>query len=183
MDKTEAFEKLQAEFDELAISPTDEGLVELITCRPDFGERQMLEAAEIDLQKGLIGDNWHVRPSRHTEDGGPHMGCQITLMNSKVIDLITHDKEKWMWAGDNLFVDFDLSLENLPIGQQIQVGEVALEVSEMPHNACGKFNQYFGSAATKVINSREGRRLRWRGVNMRIIQGGTIKVGDVVRKK
>ncbi len=163
-------------------SPQDNGTVEMIVCRPDEGERLQLEQAELDMTEGMKGDNWLARGSRHTDDGRAMIEAQITLMNSRTIDAIAQDREKWALAGDQLFVDFDLSAENLPVGQQIAIGTAILEVSEVPHNGCGKFTERFGSEATRFVNSKEGRANRRRGVNTRVVQAGTINIGDSITK-
>ena len=103
-------------------------------------------------------------------------------MNSRVIQHITHDKSLWHWAGDQFFVDMDLSLENLPPGQRVQMGTAVLEVSALPHTGCAKFVTRFGKEAHKFVNNTFGSQQRFRGVNMKVIQGGTVKVGDAVKK-
>jgi MOSC domain-containing protein YiiM len=85
-------------------------------------------------------------------------------------------------AGDQLYLDIDLSADNLPVGQQLAIGTVILEVTDEPHTGCGKFTERFGSHATRFVNSKEGRQLRRRGVNTRVVQGGTIRSGDTVVK-
>lgn len=177
-----ALPDLETGLAELGTSPQDNGTVAMIVCRPDFGQRQVLEAAEIDTTQGLVGDNWLTRGSRHTEDSSANPGQQIAIMNSRVIQAITLDESRWALAGDQLFLDLDLSAENLPPGQRITVGTVVLEISEIPHNGCGKFTERFGSGATHFVNSKEGRELRRRGVNARVIQSGTVRTGDIVKK-
>ncbi|MBZ0280196.1 MAG: MOSC domain-containing protein [Anaerolineae bacterium] len=177
-----ALPDLEAGLAELGASPQDNGTVAMIVRRPEFGQRQVLEAAEIDTTQGLIGDNWLTRGSRHTEDGSANPGQQIAIMNSRVIQAIAQDESRWALAGDQLFLDLDLSAENLPPGQRIAVGTAVLEISEIPHNGCGKFTERFGSGATHFVNSKEGRELRRRGVNARVIQSGTVRAGDTVKK-
>ena len=175
---------IQQVLDELGASPQDNGTVELIVCRPNQGERRVLEQAELNPIEGLVGDNWLSRGSRHTEDGTAHPGMQIAVMNSRTIQAIAEDddKSKWAMAGDQLYLDFDISADNLPVGQQIAIGSVILEVTDVPHTGCGKFTERFGSHATRFVNSKEGRHNRRRGVNMRVVQGGTICTGDTVVK-
>jgi hypothetical protein len=173
---------IQDALDELGVSPQDNGTVEMIVRRPNHGEREILQEAHFSTDTGLDGDNWLTRGSKNTEDGSAHPGMQVAIMNSRVIQAIEPDKSRWSMAGDQLFLDLDLSAENLPIGQQIAIGNVILEVSEMPHNGCGKFTERFGSAATHFVNSKEGRANRRRGVNARVVQGGTLRMGDKVTK-
>jgi hypothetical protein len=167
---------------ELGESPTDHGRVELIVCRPDIGERRVLEQAELDTVQGLSGDNWLARGSRHTQDGSANSEAQITLMNSRVIQAIAQERSRWPLAGDQLYVDLDLSVDNLPPGQRIAVGTAVLEISAVPHTGCAKFTERFGSDAIRFVNSPEGRQQRRRGVNARVIQAGVVRVGDPVAK-
>lgn len=175
-------EQLQAEYDAMEKSPADNGRVEMIVCRPDNGERTVLQEATFNTEVGLVGDNWLARGSRHTEDGTAHPGMQVAIMNSRVIDLIAEDESRWQLAGDQLYLDLDLSAENLPVGQRIALGSVILEVTDVPHNGCGKFTARFGRGATRFVNSTAGRAMRMRGVNTRVVQGGGVRAGDLVQK-
>jgi hypothetical protein len=175
-------QELQDGLIELGASPQDRGILEMIVCRPAIGERLILERAELDLIDGLIGDNWRTRGSKHTEDGSAHPDAQITIMNSRTIQSITQDRSRWPLAGDQLFIDLDLSVENLPAGQRIAIGTAILEVTSKPHNGCQKFTERFGHDAIRLVNSPEGRQMRRRGVNARVVQAGTICVGDMVTK-
>ncbi len=174
--------EIEVQLLELGKSPQDNGLLELIVSRPDLGERQVLEQAELNAEFGLLGDNWLTRGSRHTDDGSSNPAVQITLMNRRVIQAIEPDRDRWPLAGDQLFVDFDLSADNLPAGQRIRIGSVVLEISQEPHTGCKKFNERFGSEATRLVNSPAGRQQRRRGVNARVIQPGTVTVGDAIIK-
>jgi MOSC domain-containing protein YiiM len=81
-------------------------------------------------------------------------------------------------AGDQLYVDLDISVNNLPAGSLLAVGEAMLEVSEDPHLGCAKFLERFGAEAMRFVNSRIGRQLRLRGMNTRIVVPGTVRLGD-----
>ncbi|HXJ76584.1 MAG TPA: MOSC domain-containing protein, partial [Candidatus Dormibacteraeota bacterium] len=131
---------------------------------------------------GLIGDNWKARGSRSTPDGSANPEMQLNVMNARVIELLAQDKERWALAGDQLFVDFDLSQINAPPGTRLALGSTVIEISALPHTGCQKFRARFGPAALRFVNSPEGRQLRLRGVNARIIQPGVVRVGDVVKK-
>jgi MOSC domain-containing protein YiiM len=106
---------------------------------------------------------------------------QITLMNARVAALVAGDPERRQLAGDQLFVDFDLSVANLPPGTRLSVGSATLEVSDQPHLGCGKFAARFGVDALKFVNSAVGRELNLRGVNARVVAGGPIRTGDPIR--
>lgn len=144
----------------------------------------MLERSRVDEERGLVDDNWSVRPTSSTEDGGPNPEAQITVMNARATEVVAggDDPDDMAQAGDQLYVDFDLSKANLPPGTRVQVGEAVLEVSELPHLGCGKFAKRFGVDALKAVNSEVGRELRMRGLNARVVSGGEVRVGDAVTK-
>lgn len=175
-------EELEAALDHLRAAPKDDGVLQLIVCRPDVEQRRVLDEAELDPLKGLIGDNWNIRPSSKTLDGSPHPEMQINIMNSRVTALVAQDKDRWQLAGDQLYIDMDLSKENLPAGARIQVGSAVLEVSPLPHTGCHKFVSRFGVEAMKFVNSTVGKELCLRGINAKVVQGGVVKVGQVAKK-
>ena len=175
-------DELEAGLDYIRQSPQDKGVLELIARRPRDNEREALEVGQLNLQSGLEGDNWITRGSSRTTDGTAHPDMQITLMNSRVIALVAGDKERWPLAGDQLYVDLDLSADNLPPGTRLKIGGAVIEVSAQPHTGCAKFIARFGLDAQKFVNSPEGKQLHLRGINARVIQSGTIQVGNLVRK-
>ncbi|HWF19579.1 MAG TPA: MOSC domain-containing protein [Verrucomicrobiae bacterium] len=160
-------------------SPKNDGVLELIACRPKAGERETLETAELHLAEGVVGDNWKMRGAAD-KTANPDM--QVTVMNSRVIALLADDKAHWPLAGDQLYVDFDLSIENLPPGSKVGIGSAILQISPQPHTGCKKFLARFGQDALEFVNSAIGKQLRLRGLNARIVQPGIIRVGDKVRK-
>ncbi len=175
-------QELEAALDHLRQAPKDNGILQLIVCRPEEDQRQEMNEAELDPAKGLIGDNWIVRGSRRTVDGSAHPDMQINIMNARVTALVAQEKERWALAGDQLYIDMDLSKENLPAGSRIQVGSAVLEVSPLPHTGCHKFVARFGLDAMKFVNSEVGKELCLRGINAKVVQAGTVKVGHKVKK-
>lgn len=175
-------EELEAALDHLRKTPKDEGVVELIVCRPQVDVREVLELAELDPAKGLIGDNWGVRPSRRTPDGSPHPDMQINIINSRVAALVAQEKERWSLAGDQFYIDMDLSKENLPAGSRIAIGSAVLEVSPLPHTGCHKFVARFGEDAMKFVNSEVGKELCLRGINAKVVQAGVVRLGSTAKK-
>jgi|ERR1043166_6215897 hypothetical protein len=174
--------ELEAALDHLREAPKDDGVVHLIVRRPDVDQREVLDEAELDVTNGLIGDTWNVRGSRRTPDGSPHPEMQINIMNSRVTALVAQAKERWALAGDQLYIDMDLSKENLPAGSRIAVGSAVLEVSPLPHTGCHKFVSRFGIEAMQFVNSDLGKQMCLRGINARVVQGGTVKVGQTAKK-
>jgi hypothetical protein len=175
-------EALQAGLLALGTSPLNHGRLEMIVCRPDHGERIVKGHAELDLINGLVEDNWRARGSKATEDGSAHPDMQVSIMNSRVIQNLAGDRARWSLAGDQLFIDLDLSAENLPAGQRLAIGGAVLEITGVPHNGCAKFTERFGHAAIRFVNSPEGRLARRRGIFARVVQPGTLAVGDQVIK-
>jgi len=175
-------DELEAGLDEIRRSPSDAGVLELIVRRPCEGAREVLPEAELDASEGLVGDNWKTRGSSRTPDGSPHPDMQLNVMNSRAIALFAQSKDRWQLAGDQLFVDLDLSDESLPPGTRLSVGGAVIEVTPQPHTGCKKFIARFGLDAMKFVNSPAGRQLHLRGINARVVRPGTIRVGDTVRK-
>jgi hypothetical protein len=175
-------EDLRAGLPEILAAPATEGTVELVVRRPSEGEREILEEGVLDVHEGLVGDDWVRRGSSQTADGSPHLGAQVTLMNVRVISLVAGDRDRWPLAGDQLYVDLDLRAENLPPGTRLAVGTAIVEVTDLPHTGCAKFTERFGPAAIRFVNGKPGRALRLRGMYVRVVEGGTVRTGDSIRK-
>ena len=172
--------ELEAGLDHLRAAPRGEGVVALIVRRPTVDERETVDEAELDLEDGLVGDSWR---ARGRSGGRPaNEKAQITVTNARSAALVAGDRERWPLAGDQLFVDFDLSGEHIPPGTQLAVGTAVIEVTDDPHTGCKKFSERFGLEALKFVNSPEGRALNLRGINTRIVQPGTVRVGDAIRR-
>jgi MOSC domain-containing protein YiiM len=174
--------ELETGLDHIRQAPKNHGTLKMIVCRPNVEERAVLQEGRLDLLEGLVGDTWKVRGSRHTPDGSANLQAQITVMNARAIALLAQREERWALAGDQLYIDFDLSEDNIPPGTQLAIGSAIIEVSAQPHSGCKKFSDRFGVEAIKFVNSPEGKRLHLRGINTKVIQPGNIRVGDVVKK-
>lgn len=175
--------ELEAGLDAIRQSPKDEGALQLIVRRPRANERETLEEGQLDLVEGLVGDTWRVRASSRSADKrSPHPDMQLTVMNARAVALVAQDPARWTLAGDQLYVDLDLSAANLPAGTRLRIGTAVIEVTAQPHTGCGKFVERFGLDAMKFVNSPVGRTLNLRGINARVVQAGAIRRGDLVRK-
>ncbi|MDE2818806.1 MAG: MOSC domain-containing protein [Chloroflexota bacterium] len=183
MEAVKSFETLNEAWDQLEKSPGDGGRVEMIARRPEAEQREEVQSARFTAARGLEGDDWLSRAKRKAPDSEPIPETQVTLMNSRVIQLLTDEKSRWAESGDQLFVDLDISMDNLPAGTQLQIGEVILEIGVTPHTGCGKFARRFGAPARKWVMSDAGKHQRLRGVYARVIQDGLITVGDKISKR
>ena len=175
-------EDLEAGLDQIRNSPKDKGVLELIVRRSDIGTREVLEEGELHPAHGLVGDNWSSRGSSRTADGSSHPDMQLNIMNARAISLLAQHKDRWSLAGDQLFIDLDLSTDNLPPGTRLALGTAVIEVTNQPHTGCKKFVERFGPDALKFVSSPVGRQLNVRGINAKVVQPGVIRVGCQVKK-
>lgn len=175
-------EELEGGLEDIAEAPKDRGRLEAIVLRPAFGERKTLNSAELSPDAGIKGDHWAKGCWRSLPDGRPDPDVQVCIMSARVIRLIAGDKANWPPAGDQLFIDLDLSRDNLAPGQRLSLGSTILEITEVPHNGCQKFVKRYGLDATQFVNSKIGKENRLRGIYAKVIEAGTISVGDIIEK-
>ena len=168
-------ETLTAGLDEVRRSPATTGVLELIVRRPRTDVREVVELAELDEAEGLVGDGWKPR-------GAAELERQLTLANARLMALVAGEKQNWPPAGDQLYVDFDLSQDNAPPGTRLAVGDAVIEVTETPHTGCKKYASRYGLDALEFISTPVGKGLRLRGMYAKVIRSGTIRDGDAVRK-
>lgn len=170
---------LAASLSHLRAAPADNGTLEMIVRRPVVGEREILEQGTLDLAVGLVGDTWVDRPNRSSPDGKAEPGRQLTVMNVRCAALLAgHDRDQMALAGDQLYVDLDIGVDNLPAGTHLAIGTAVIEVTELPHTGCAKFRARFGADALRFVNSPEGTALRLRGANARVVTPGVVRQGD-----
>lgn len=168
-------DELIAGLDYVREAPREVGRLEMIVARPAVDERTTLTSAELDLDRGLVNDRWSL-------GSRPNPKAMLTVVNARGADLVAGDRSRWALAGDQLFADFDLSPTNVPAGTRLAIGSAVIEVSDQPHLGCEKFSARFGQAARDFANSPDGRAVNLRGINARVVQSGTVHVGDAVRK-
>lgn len=177
-----SLQELESGLENIRQSPKESGTLMMIVRRPETDAREVLEEGRLDPSEGLVGDNWKMRGSRSMPDGSANPDMQLNVMNARVIALISPDKARWALAGDQLYVDFDLSGSNAAPGTRLAIGSAVIEVTPPPHLGCKKFSARFGPDAVTFVNSPEGKQIHLRGVNARIVRAGIVRVGDVVCK-
>lgn len=174
---------LESALDHLRAAPAETGRLALVVRRPEHAVREVLDEGVLDEAQGLVGDNWLSRATSHAVAEGRHLDAMVTVMSVRMVELLADTVAGQVLAGDQLYVDLDLSHDNLPAGTRITIGEDAvLEVTAKPHAGCRKFLARYGADAVAFVNSDEGTRLRLRGLNARVVRGGVVRPGDVVRR-
>ncbi len=166
-------EELERLWSENAASPRGRGTVEMIVLRlAGDGERATPERADLSPEGGVHGDRW-------SQGEEPIVDAQVTLMSSRVAELVADGADRALF-GDNLLVDLDLGEEALPPGTRVRVGTALIEITALPHTGCEAFSERFGNEALRWINHKSRRSQRLRGIHGRIIEAGSVAVGDII---
>ena len=151
--------------------------------RPVVDERELLEEAELDLERGLVGDDWYARGSKSMRDGSSNPDAQLTLANARAVDLVAAgDRERWALAGDQFYVDFDISEANLPAGTRLALGHGCDRGVGRAPRRLRQVQSRFGKDAHRFVNTKAHRHLNLRGINARVVEPGTVRRGDAIRK-
>ncbi len=175
-------EQLEAGLAHIFAAPSDDGVLKMVLRRPAEDQREVLEEAQLSFDQGVVGDNWNTKFSARTDDGSPHPDMQLNLMNCRVTDLVAQSRDRWHLAGDQLYVDFDITAENVPPGTRLAIGTAVIEITDQPHTGCSKFTKRFGLEAHRFVNSSKWPGAHLRGVNAKVVQEGAVHPGDRVKK-
>jgi hypothetical protein len=173
---------LDPTYADLHAAPRDHATVTLLVARPGTDQRLTVSTADLDVERGMIGDDWQARGSWEKRGDRANREAQLTLMSTRVLAAIEPDPSRWPLAGDQVYLDLDLSEENLSVGTRLALGSAEVVVTALPHTGCKKFAARFGHDALRWISTHEGRALRMRGMYVQIVKSGTVRVGDTVRK-
>ncbi|MEE8378937.1 MAG: MOSC domain-containing protein [Gammaproteobacteria bacterium] len=174
--------EIESRLDWVLASPSDTGRVASLVVRPAVNHRETPNKVMFSPQTGVTGDNWLTSCWKKLPNGKSDPEVQVAIMNARMIEVLTQDKSLWPLAGDQLFVDFDLSISNLSAGDRLRVGTAVLEITSEPHQGCNKFKQRFGADALTFVNSTLGDKHRLRGVYAKIVSAGEVCVDDAICK-
>jgi len=166
----------QALLNAVRASPRDGGVLKFIVLRLPNDQRHTPPQATLSVEHGVAGDRWSLKTN-------PDPLTQVSVMNSRFLEAIAGESERMNLAGDNLIVDLDLHEDNVPPGTRLRIGEVVLEITDVPHTGCSKFERRYGKAVLDLTNTPEGSAMHLRGVLARVIQGGEVQVGDAIHKE
>ncbi|MGJ8638174.1 MAG: MOSC domain-containing protein [Opitutaceae bacterium] len=162
-------------------APAGRGRVEYLINRPSEGVHDLVKELYFDSEKGIIGDRWSKTAWLQLADGAPDPRLQVSMTNFDVMSTFASRADKAVFAcGDNLYTDLNLTHETLPTGSRLQIGEAVLEVSDVVNDGCGKFSQRFGKDAFHFVRDPQNLPYRLRGLFGRIVQSGSVRVGDVI---
>lgn len=163
---------LAAAWESQAPAPKDEGTVTLLVARLVDGQRHVPDAITVTVNEGMPGDRWHADPARDS-------AAQLAVQGHRIASLIANGQSLSLF-GDNLTLDLDLSEENLPTGTLLEIGGAAFVVTPKPHNGCRLYRGRFGGDALQFISAPVRRHERLRGIYLRVVMPGEIRVGDTV---
>ncbi|WP_207210343.1 GNAT family N-acetyltransferase [Nocardioides zhouii] len=164
-------------------APRDVGVLRTVVRRPAVGEREVLEVGHLDVADGLVGDTWRSRGSRRMPDGAAHPDMQLNLMSHRLVEFVAQDPDREVLAGDQMFLDLDLSHANLPAWSELHIGGpegAVVVVTDQPHNGCAKFIARYGKDAMAFVNGDEGKPRRLRGLCAKVVRPGPVRPGDEV---
>ena len=154
-------------------APQDEGTVELLVARGPSGERQLASEVLLTTKGGMPGDRW----ASQDKYGADY---QLATARADYARLIANGQPLEL-HGDNLYLQLDLSSQNLPVHSLVRAGEALLQVTPVAHNGCKKWVQRFGLCPMQLNLDAAYRHLHLRGIYLRVLNDGRVRVGDPVR--
>ena len=175
-------EILERHFHALPLRPASAARVDGLCVRPGPNLREERTAVILHPERGAVGDRWEHKTWLYLPDGRPDPRVQVALCNSIVLAMIQTATGVHHHPGDTIFTDLELSAENLPVGSRLQVGQAVLEISDVENDACAKFAAHYGASVFEWIRLPQNRSRRLRGLFARVVSGGTVNLGDPIRK-
>lgn len=146
--------------------------------RPGFGLRSFPPSLRLTRAFGIPGERWLTAPWLKLPDGSADPRIQVSILPSRVLDLVWRDRETTVHPGDTIVADLDMTDANLPPGTLLQAGTAILRVSDQPNDGCVKWKARYGQAAMDWITDPAHAALRLRGVLCEVFADGVVAVGD-----
>lgn len=174
--------ELDAALPRIMAAPKDRAAIDMLCLRPGFGERRFVDRIEVSRAGGIPGERWTTAPWLRSDNGQPHPGIQVCVLQRRVLDLVWRDRDNVVHPGDTFIVDMDLSEANLPAGQLLRVGSAVLQVSDLFNDACVKWKVRYGAAAKDWVSHPEHRALRLRGILCSVVEDGAFATHDLLHK-
>jgi len=175
-------EDLAAALPDVLAAPRTDGPVRLLCARPKPNRRSFPDHLTLTRAMGVVGDFEASRPWLVLEDGSPDPRSQVSILPSRVLDLVWRNRDPRNHPGDNIVADLDMSHANLPAGTLLMVGTAVLCVSDEPNDGCVKWKVRCGKAAYEFVRAARHQPFRLRGLFCSVEQDGVVGLGDVVRK-
>jgi hypothetical protein len=175
-------EELQAALPDVLAAPKDNVPIEQLCLRPDFRKRKFVDEMQLTQEFGIPGERWNTEPWLKLEDGRADPRIQVSILGTRVRDLVWRDKVNGLHPGDSFMADMDFSYENMPDGTLLHIGNAVVRVSDKFNHACAKWQQNYGQDALRWVVKPDNRKYRLRGVLCEVVQDGWVKTGDLIRK-
>ncbi|MFT6089771.1 MAG: hypothetical protein ACJAWM_001153 [Sulfitobacter sp.] len=172
----------EAALEHILAAPDSGAVIGQLCFRPDFEQRSFPDTLEMTVKHGITGERWTKKPWLTLPNGDPDPRIQVSILSQRVMDLCWRDRENTVHPGDPIVVDMDLSAANLPVGTRLSAGSAILEVSDKFNTGCIKWHDRYGNDSLRWINKADHREYRLRGILCKIVQDGTVKVGDQLIK-
>lgn len=175
-------DELNGELPHILKAPKDEGVIHKLCYRPGFRKRTFVDELSLSVADGVKGDRWKEFGWLKLPDGSADPRIQVCVLQKRVLDCVWREGDSVDYPGDTMIVDMDMSEANLPTGTRLQVGSAIIEVSDVFNDACTKWSARYGKESREWINVPDNVPLRLRGILCRVVQDGSVKLSDLMRK-
>lgn len=166
---------------DILAAPKDNAPIRSLCLRPGIGQRQFVDSLTMTVSEGIPGDRWLTNPWRKLADGSPDPEIQVSILPTRVCDLVWREGDRAPHPGDPIVADMDMGVDNLPPGSLIQAGSAVLEVSAIFNTACVKWRNRYGLESFRWINMDDHPRHRLRGILCAVREGGTVTRTDPLK--
>ncbi|ABN78956.1 hypothetical protein SAMN05421763_103533 [[Luteovulum] sphaeroides subsp. megalophilum] len=175
-------EELAAALPHVLAAPKTDAPIASLCWRARFNARSFPDRLLLTRGCGVPGERWRKHPWLTLPDGSPDPRIQVSILPTRVCDLVWRDRTGTPHPGDTIVADLDMSEANLPTGSLLQAGTAVLRVSDVFNDGCVKWKVRYGRAAKDWIVAEGHPPLRLRGVLCSIEQSGVVRLSDRLRK-